>query len=79
MPLRQRKINLSNLIFHSEQRTKGNLRWETVANLKAIFRLWLESGWRHALVGAELGKFLLTVFGSKFLLMNRRGEGVWGK
>ena len=29
--------------------------------MKANFRLWFESGWRHALVGAEMGKVLLTV------------------
>ena len=30
--------------------------------MKANFRLWFESGWRHALVGAEMGKVLLTVW-----------------
>ena len=47
------------LIFRSKERT--SFRWMKGTYLKANFRLWLESGWRHALVGAELGKVLLTV------------------
>ena len=46
-------------IFRSKERT--SFRWMKGTYLKANFRLWLESGWRHVLVGAELGKVLLTV------------------
>ena len=46
-------------IFRSMERT--NFRCEKGTYLKAKFRLWFESGWRHALVGAELGQVLLTV------------------
>ena len=48
-------------IFHSGLRAKGNLLWVKRTKAKGIFRLWVESGWWHAFVGAELGKVLLTV------------------
>ena len=40
---------------------RTNFRWVKGTYLKAKFRLWFESGRRHALVGAELGQVLLTV------------------
>ena len=44
-----------------KERTKANIRWVKSTKGKGIFRLWTESGWRHALVGAEMGKVFLTV------------------
>ena len=45
-----------------KERTKANIRWVKSTKGKGIFRLWTESGWRHALVGAEMGKVFLTVY-----------------
>ena len=45
-----------------KERTKANIRWVKSTKGKGIFRLWTESGWRHALVGAEMGKVFLTVW-----------------
>ena len=53
------RLNITRSIFRSMERT--NFRCEKGTYLKAKFRLWFESGWRHALVGAELGQVLLTV------------------
>ena len=65
------------LIFRSKERT--SFRWMKGTYLKANFRLWLESGWRHALVGAELGKVLLTVCQKlHFLFLMQYGITVFG-
>ena len=53
------RLYITRSIFRSMERT--NFRCEKGTYLKAKFRLWFESGWRHALVGAELGQVLLTV------------------
>ena len=53
------RLSKARSIFLSMERT--NFRCEKGTYLKAKFRLWFESGWRHALVGAELGQVLLTV------------------
>ena len=44
-----------------KERTKANIRWVKSTKGKGILRLWTESGWRHTLVGAEMGKVFLTV------------------
>ena len=54
------RLYITRSIFRSMERT--NFRCEKGTYLKAKFRLWFESGWRHALVGAELGQVLLTVY-----------------
>ena len=53
------RLSVARSIFRSMERT--NFRCEKGTYLKAKFRLWFESGWWHALVGAELGQVLLTV------------------
>ena len=60
------RLYITRSIFCSMERT--NFRCEKGTFLKAKFRLWFESGWRHALVGAELGQVLLTVSAMQFFL-----------
>ena len=56
------RLYINRSIFRSMKRT--NFRCEKGTYLKAKFRLWFELGWRHVLVGAELGQVLLTVKGN---------------
>ena len=58
-------------IFRSGLRANGNLLW-VKRKAKGIFRLWSESGWRHAFLRAELSKVLLTVL----LTRNKRHQTI---